>query len=104
MQTYYTTFLRHKETGEVYHEQNFTNSSNRGGYIWRNEALLRGEFNAFRVKTYRYIYPLCSKFAYKGKERVYPAYERGEIPFVWVRDAELIAKRITELKAQPRCR
>ena len=35
-------------------------------------------FNSFfRVKTYRYIFPLCKKFQFVGKEKPYPEYDKG---------------------------
>lgn len=94
---FYTIFLRHNATGDIRHQQNFTNSTNVKGYIRLNVGYLLGDYTVFRVKTYRYIYPIDNKFAFRGKERQYPAYDKGIENVDWRRDKQLIKKHIIRL-------
>lgn len=94
---HYTKFVRSKRSGEVIHEQNLTNTTSPTGYLRTNIAYLLNEYNVFKVKTYRYIYPLCRHFAYNGKEEPYPAYEKGELSTDWVRDIPKIKATIISL-------
>lgn len=92
-----TRFLRNKRTGEILHEQIMTNTTCLSGYIRANVAFLLGDFEIFKVKTYRYIYPLCKHFRFKGSEKPYPQYEIGETPIEWKRDGNKIKQNIIEL-------
>ncbi len=94
---HYTKFLRDKRTGEVVHEQILTNSTSPTGYLRTNIQYLLGLYETFQVKTYRYIYPLCNKFRFKGKEQPYPLYEKGETPIKWKRDVVKIKTTIIRL-------
>ncbi len=89
-----TIFLENQRTGEITHQQNLTNSTSRSRYIRDNVAYLLGDFRTFKVHTYRYVYPLCKHFEFKTKRQPYPAYNRGEIPFDWRRDREVIKDRL----------
>lgn len=91
---HYTRFLRNKRTGEITHEQCFTNSSSRVPFIKNNVAYLNHEFDVFAVKTYRYIYPLCKHFASMFKEEPYPPYDKGELTVEWRRDKERLKERM----------
>ncbi|MCC2598056.1 hypothetical protein [Sphingobacterium sp. FBM7-1] len=93
-----TLFLRNKRTGEVVHQQIFTNSTSTTGYLRANISYLLGDFETFSVKTYRYIYPLCKHFKFiKSKEQTYPEYEKGETPTQWVRNTTLIKDRCVKM-------
>jgi len=94
-----TIFLRDKRTGEVTHQQNLTNTHNRSGYLLSNVRFLAGRYKSFKVKTYRYIYPLCKHFEPKFKEQSYPIYEKGEHECKWVRDIDKIKENIYKLVA-----
>ncbi len=92
-----TIFCENKRTGEIVHQQNLTNTTCRSRYIRDNVAFLLGDFRTFKVKTHRYIYPLCPKFEFTSrKEQKYPPYEKGEIKFDWKRDKEVIKERLTK--------
>lgn len=94
---HYTQFCRNKRTGEVTHEQIFTNSTSPSGYLRSNMAFLLGDMEIFRVKTYRYIYPLCKKFKFVRAPQPYPVYDKGEEPTEWVRDNTKIKTNIIRL-------
>lgn len=94
---HYTLFCHNKRTGEVIHQQILTNSTSPSGYLRSNIAYLLGDFEIFRVKTYRYIYPLCKHFKYCSKPLPYPIYEKGEEFIEWNRDKETIKMNIVRL-------
>jgi hypothetical protein len=94
---HYTIFLRNKRSGEVIHEQILTNSTSPAGYLRSNIAYLLGDLEIFRVKTYRYIYPLCKKFKFKTAAKPYPVYDKGEEPVEWKRDKSKIRANINRL-------
>ena len=94
---HYTRFLRCRRSQEVTHEQILTNSTSISGYLRTNLTYLLNGYDIFKVKTYRYIYPLCPKFRFKGKEQPYPEYEKGEIPTEWIRDKRKIKENIIRL-------
>lgn len=89
-----TIFLRNRRTGEVTHQQNLTNSTARARFIRDNIAYLLGDFETFKVDTYRYIFPLCKRFQFKGKQLPYPTYNKGQIEFKWLRDKRSIKERL----------
>lgn len=89
-----TIFLENKRTGEITHQQNLTNTTNRSRYIRDNVAYVLGDFRTFKVDTYRYIYPLCKHFKFRNKQQPYPAYNKGEISFEWRRDRQVIKDRL----------
>lgn len=92
---HHTRFLENTRTGEMIHEQIFTNSTSPSGYLRANISYLIGDTKAYQVKTYRYIYPLCKHFKFKTPEKPYPEYDKGMTPVEWVRDTTAIKKRIT---------
>ena len=55
------------------------------------------DLEIFRVKTYRYIYPLCRKFKFCKEPQPYPAYDKGEEPIEWKRDTSKIKSNIIRL-------
>lgn len=89
-----TIFLRNKRTKEITHHQNLTNTTCRSIYVRENIAYLLGDFEYFKVDTYRYIFPLCKHFKFKNPEKPYPPYNKGEYPFEWVRDRAKIKERL----------
>jgi len=94
---HYTTFMENTRTGEFVHEQIFTNTTSTSGYLRSNICYLIGDYKTYRVKTYRYIYPLCRHFKFKTESLVYPSYEKGLEPFVWVRNTTKIKDNIVYL-------
>lgn len=97
-----TKFLRNNRSGEVVHEQIFTNSHSPSGYLRANVAMLLGDFDVFEVKTYRYIYPLDKRFRFVRPQQPYPNYERGEHPAEWKRDrAKIVERCVSILQSMP---
>lgn len=94
---HYTTFLENKRSGEIVHQQILTNTTSPSGYLRTNISYLIGDYNTFKVKTYRYIYPLCKHFQFKTKTKPYPEYEKGTEPIEWVRNTTSIKKNIVYL-------
>lgn len=75
-----TLFQKNIETGEIYHNVQFTNTANPRGMIWRNVLHAKGLLRTFDVRTYRYLYPL-NKRARKNiklKQLPYPKERFGE--------------------------
>jgi len=89
-----TIFLRNKRTGEITHQQNLTNTTSRSIYLRDNIAYLLGDFETFKVDTYRYIFPLCKKFQFKTPQKPYPPYNKGQVDFDWIRDKKIIKDRL----------
>lgn len=94
---YTFVFCRNKRSGEIIHEQILTNTTSPTGYLRTNIALLIGDLDIFRVKTYRYIYPLCKKFRFCREPQPYPAYDKGEEPTQWHRNTDKIKSNIIKL-------
>lgn len=92
-----TIFLKNKRTGEITHQQNLTNSTSRSIYIRENVVFLLGDFEIFKVDTYRYIFPLCKKFQFKTPPKPYPPYNKGQINYHWERNREKIKAKLIEL-------
>ncbi len=89
-----TIFLKNRLTGEITHQQNLTNSTSKNRYIRDNIAYLLGDFETFKVDTYRYIFPLCKRFKFKDSEKPYPPYNKGQIDFDWKRDRQVIKEKL----------
>lgn len=95
---HWTRFALDRRSGEVIHEQLFTATTSATGYLRTNIGYLIGEYSFFRVKTYRYIYPLRKDFVFTmAKECPYPPYEKGSEVIKWDRDRQLIKQRIIAL-------
>ena len=94
---HFTRFLKHKITGEISHEQNFTNSTSKKRFIRGNIGFLLEDWEIFRVKTYRYIYPLDKKIKFRFDEEPYPIYEKGQEPIEWKRNLSLLKLRLQAL-------
>ena len=94
---HYTRFLRNKRTGEMTHEQILTTTTSPTGYLRSNIAYLIGDLEVLRVKTYRYIYPLCKHFRFIKPEKPYPQYEKGIDSVEWNRDRRKIKTTIIYL-------
>ena len=75
-----TMFQKHIETGETYHNVQFTNTANPRGMVWRNVMHAKGLLETFEVRTYRYLYPLNkrAKKNIKLKQLPYPKERVGE--------------------------
>ncbi|RKE02299.1 Mom family adenine methylcarbamoylation protein [Marinifilum flexuosum] len=94
---HYTKFLRNKRTGEYVHEQLFTNTTSPTGYLRNNISFLIGDLEIYRVRTYRYIFPLCKKFKFNRQELSYPDYNKGIDLCEWKRDKGKIKENIIHL-------
>lgn len=95
---HYSLFYEVIESGEILHKVTIENQTN-SNYVRYNEALLNGEYRPFRVKTYRYIYPLDKSFRFlKTKEQPYPQYEKGIEYFDKKINRELILKNIEKVR------
>ena len=95
---HYTLFYEVIATGEILHKLTIEKQTV-STYVKFNEALLRGEYRSFRVKTYRYIYPLHKSFQFtKAKEQPYPTYEKGMEYFDKKINRELIEKNIEKVR------
>ncbi len=74
----WTTFHRNRRSGEITADQCRTNISCVTAFLRMNIEHLIGDLESFRVKTYRYIYPLHKSFRFTAaKEQPYPIYEKG---------------------------
>lgn len=97
---HYTLFYEVIETGEILHHLTIEKQTC-STYIKYNEALLGGKYRAFRVKTYRYVYPLHKSFKMtKVKEQPYPTYEKGIEYFDKKINRELIEKNIEKVRSK----
>lgn len=94
---HYTRFLINQRTGEVVHEQLFTNGTSITGYVRNNVAYLLKEFKIYMVRTYRYIYPLDKKFVFNKPEKPYPEYEKGMDEALWERNIKKVKERLKAL-------
>jgi len=90
-------FFENKKTGEITHAASATNRARPHGFMRTNLGLLRGDYDVFTVKSYRYLYSLCKKVKINLKEQKYPDYEIGmhykesyEIPIGIVLDLYLL--------------
>lgn len=77
-----TLFHEQLETGEFWHDTPFTNTAVPGGMVFRNLMHARGELKSFRVKTYRYLFPLNKRARrqIKLESLPYPKARDGVIP------------------------
>ena len=95
---HYSLFYEVIATGEVLHKVTIENQ-NKSTYVKFNEALLNGEYRPFRVKTYRYIYPLDKSFKLTiAEEQPYPTYEKGMEYFDKKINRELIERNIEKVR------
>lgn len=95
---HWTLFYEVIKTGEVLHKLTIEKQTV-STYVKYNEALLNGEYRSFRVKTYRYIFPLHKSFKFlKAKEQPYPTFEKGIEYFDKKINRELIQKNIEKVK------
>lgn len=94
---HYTRFLVNQRTGEVVHEQLFTDTTSPAGYIRNNVGYLLKEFKIYTVRTYRYIYPLDKKFIFRKAEKPYPEYNKGMDEVKWERDIQKIKEKLKRL-------
>lgn len=95
-----TRFFRDKRTGEVFHDQSLTDGTVASRFVQKNLDLLLGHLEAFRVKTYRYIYPFHRSFIFTGrKQQPYPPYEKGSTPVTaMIKPDHLVGRLTTVLK------
>lgn len=93
---FWSVFASNKKNGEITHEQMLNNSYNAAGFLRMNAQLLAGDLAFFRVKTYRYIYPLHKSFNFigNGKRQPYPPYARGTENIQWRINPERLRPRL----------
>jgi hypothetical protein len=89
-----TIFIKNKRTGEINHKMNITRMDSKSIYLRNNIALLLGDLQAFKVDTYRYIFPLCKHFKTKFKQMPYPEYKKGMYSHEMQFDRELVKSRL----------
>lgn len=87
-----TLFFEDKETGEVFHKVPLENTKRPLGFLGKNARYLTNKLKPFKVKTYRYIFPLYKKDVVKLKEHPYPAYDKGTIESDYEHPNSLIAR------------
>lgn len=88
-----TKFLYNTRSGEIVHEQIFTNSTSPSCFLRANVGMLLGDFKVYQVKTYRYIYPLDKKFKFFKPQKPYPIYDKGMKEVEWRRDKSKMIDR-----------
>lgn len=93
---HWSLFFHNRRTGQVLHEQILSNSQNTGTFLRANIDRLLGHLVPFRVKTYRYLYPLDRRTRILLQEQPFPPYERGESPETLRVDKEKICRRINQ--------
>lgn len=72
-------FFHNIADNTVLHKVPLENTAKAKAFLRENKRYLDGNLKPFRVKTYRYIYPLQKCEIYL-KEQPYPEYDKGEIP------------------------
>lgn len=85
-------FFEDVETGEVFHKVPLENTKRPKGFLGKNKRYLDGKLRPFRVKTYRYIYPLYRNTKILLDEKPYPEYEKGERTVEFTHPKSLIAR------------
>ncbi len=73
-----TLFFYNEADGTTLHSASTAITSKAVAFLRVNKHYLDGELKPFKVKTYRYIYPLQKCEIYL-KEQPYPKYDKGEI-------------------------
>lgn len=87
-----TLFYEDRETGEVFHKVPLENTKRPLGMLSKNVRYLNGMLKPFKVKTYKYIYPLYKRDKIKLKEKPYPEYDKGIIETDYKHPNSLIAR------------
>jgi len=86
-----STFYEHIETGETYHKVPMENTKRPDGMIILNAWLVEGKLKPFKVKTYRYAYPLYKNIKIEMQEKHYPLYDKGyEYQDIEFKNAQII--------------
>lgn len=70
-------FFKDKITEEVFHKVPLENTKRPIGFLCKNRGYLDGNLQAFKVKTFKYIYELYPKCKCKLKQIPYPEYSIG---------------------------
>lgn len=85
-------FFRDIKNDEVFHKVPLENTKRPLGFLGKNYLYLDGNLEPFKVKTYRYIYPLYKKHEIKLKEVEYPKYDKGIIPVSYSHSPSLLGR------------
>lgn len=72
-----TLFYENIENGETYHKVPMENTARPDGMIKLNYMWVKKILKPFKVKTYKYIYPLYKDVKIKYQEQEYPKYDKG---------------------------
>lgn len=72
-----SVFYEDIKTGEVHHHVPMTNTMRPQGMIKLNTLMTQNRLRAFKVKTYRYVYPLYKDVKIELVKEPYPKYEKG---------------------------
>lgn len=75
-----SVFFENTRTYEVQHKVPLENTKRPRLFLKGNLEYVRGELRPFKVRTYRYLFPLRKKVKIKMERLPYPSYQKGEIP------------------------
>ena len=85
-------FFEDIKTGEVFHKVPLENTKRPLGFLGKNILYLDKNLKSFKVKTYKYIYPLYKKVSPKLKEEEYPKYDKGTIEYQHKHSGSILAR------------
>lgn len=85
-------FFEDIRTGEVFHKVPLENTKRPLGFLGKNCLYLDNNLKSFKVKTYKYIYPLYKKVFPKLKEEEYPKYDKGIIEYQHKHSGSILAR------------
>lgn len=72
-----TLFFENTITNETFHKILMENTSRPNGLIKLNYMYMKNQLKPFKVKTYRYLYPLYKNIKIELEEKPYPIYNKG---------------------------
>lgn len=74
-----TLFFENTKTFETQHKVPVENTKRPRLFLKSNIEIARGEMRPFKVRTYRYLFPLRKKLKINMERLPYPQYHKGEI-------------------------
>lgn len=72
-----TLFFENTITNEIFHKVPMENTARPDGLIKLNYMYMKNQLKPFKVKTYRYLYPLYKNIKIELEEKPYPDYKKG---------------------------
>ncbi len=85
-------FFRDTTNDEVFHKVPLENTKRPLGFLGKNYLYLDNNLEPFKVKTYKYIYPLYKNRIPKLKEKEYPKYDKGVIETEYKHSSSLLSR------------